>query len=139
MCQGLLGIALSFWSSAGCVESCFLSLASPPAPPSHTHTRTVLYCNTQHVHPHASCNQTLSTHTHTLPAALLLPFPSPPPPAPLSLSGLKRHSVSLFEGGRVSGPAVMDELIGELAASAEAGALFEGEDMAQVCVCVCVC
>lgn len=47
--------------------------------------------------------------------------------------GLKRHSVSLFEGGRVSGEAVVDELITELQASAAAGAMFEGEDMAQVC------
>lgn len=46
-------------------------------------------------------------------------------------SGLKRHSVTLFEGGRVGGAAVMDELITELAASAQAGALFEG-DMVQV-------
>ena len=46
--------------------------------------------------------------------------------------GLKRHSVSLFEGGRVSGEAVVDELIVELQASAAAGAMFEGEDMDQV-------
>jgi hypothetical protein len=47
------------------------------------------------------------------------------------LSGLKRHSVTLFEGGRVGGAAVMDELITELAASAAAGEFFEG-DMVQV-------
>lgn len=40
--------------------------------------------------------------------------------------------MSLFEGGRVSGEAVVDELISELRASAAAGAMFEGEDMAQV-------
>eukprot|EP00878_Enallax_costatus_P018277 GHUV01019234.1.p1 GENE.GHUV01019234.1~~GHUV01019234.1.p1 ORF type:complete len:436 (+),score=146.98 GHUV01019234.1:202-1509(+) len=45
--------------------------------------------------------------------------------------GLKRHSVTLFEGGRVGGAAVMDELITELAASAEAGQAFEG-DMVQL-------
>jgi hypothetical protein len=32
----------------------------------------------------------------------------------------------------VSGEAVVDELIAELQASAAAGAMFEGEDMAQV-------
>jgi hypothetical protein len=48
-------------------------------------------------------------------------------------TGLKRHSVSLFEGGRVSGASVVDELITELQASAAAGAIFEGDDMAQVC------
>ncbi|WIA16154.1 hypothetical protein OEZ85_012869 [Tetradesmus obliquus] len=45
--------------------------------------------------------------------------------------GLKRHSVTLFEGGRVGGAAVMDELITELAASAAAGEFFEG-DMVQL-------
>ncbi|KAF8055757.1 Fam91a1 [Scenedesmus sp. PABB004] len=45
--------------------------------------------------------------------------------------GLKRHSVTLFEGGRVGGAGVMDELITELAASAEAGRGFEG-DMVQL-------
>uniref|UniRef100_A0A1D1ZYZ5 Protein FAM91A1 n=1 Tax=Auxenochlorella protothecoides TaxID=3075 RepID=A0A1D1ZYZ5_AUXPR len=39
----------------------------------------------------------------------------------------KRHSVSLFEGGRVSGAAVVAELAAELEASAAAGAAFEGE------------
>jgi hypothetical protein len=46
-------------------------------------------------------------------------------------AGLKRHSVTLFEGGRVGGAAVIDELITELAASAAAGEFFEG-DMVQV-------
>lgn len=35
--------------------------------------------------------------------------------------GLKRHSVSLFEGGRVSGAEVMAEMVRELWASYEAG------------------
>jgi hypothetical protein len=39
--------------------------------------------------------------------------------------------VTLFEGGRVGGAAVIDELITELAASAAAGEFFEG-DMVQV-------
>jgi hypothetical protein len=47
------------------------------------------------------------------------------------ITGLKRHSVTLFEGGRVGGAAVIDELITELAASAAAGEFFEG-DMVQV-------
>lgn len=44
----------------------------------------------------------------------------------------KRHSVSLFEGGRVSGAAVVAELAAELEASAAAGAAFEGEMRALV-------
>ena len=38
-----------------------------------------------------------------------------------SSSGLKRHSVTLFEGGRVAGEAVMAELLDELWQSYEAG------------------
>ena len=45
--------------------------------------------------------------------------------------GLKRHSVSLFEGGRVSGAGVVDEMVRELWASHEAGRGFEG-DMARL-------
>ncbi|KAK9917406.1 hypothetical protein WJX75_004000 [Coccomyxa subellipsoidea] len=41
--------------------------------------------------------------------------------------GLKRHSVTLFEGGRVTGAEVISELIFELDASVEAAAGFEGE------------
>ncbi|GAX73682.1 hypothetical protein CEUSTIGMA_g1133.t1 [Chlamydomonas eustigma] len=41
--------------------------------------------------------------------------------------GLKRHSVTLFEGGRVGGDAVMSELIDELWQSYEAGQGFEGD------------
>ncbi len=41
--------------------------------------------------------------------------------------GLKRHSVSLFEGGRVSGAEVMAEMVRELWASYEAGQGFEGD------------
>ncbi|CAK0785595.1 hypothetical protein CVIRNUC_008805 [Coccomyxa viridis] len=41
--------------------------------------------------------------------------------------GLKRHSVTLFEGGRVTGAEVIAELITELDASVEAAAGFEGE------------
>ncbi|KAG2497046.1 hypothetical protein HYH03_005046 [Edaphochlamys debaryana] len=41
--------------------------------------------------------------------------------------GLKRHSVTLFEGGRVAGEEVMRELVQELRASAAAGAGFEGD------------
>ena len=36
-------------------------------------------------------------------------------------TGLKRHSVTLFEGGRVSGEVVMKELISELWVSYKAG------------------
>ena len=36
-------------------------------------------------------------------------------------AGLKRHSVTLFEGGRVAGEAVMAELLDELWQSYEAG------------------
>lgn len=39
----------------------------------------------------------------------------------------KKHSVTLFEGGRVYGKAVMDELIRELYASVEMAQGFEGE------------
>jgi hypothetical protein len=46
--------------------------------------------------------------------------------------------VTLFEGGRVGGAAVIDELITELAASAAAGEFFEG-DMVQVRCEDCVC
>eukprot|EP00798_Chlamydomonas_sp_ICE-L_P005845 gene5845-6131_t len=41
--------------------------------------------------------------------------------------GLKRHSVTLFEGGRVSGEEVMKELISELWVSYAAGQGFEGD------------
>ncbi|KAK9836344.1 hypothetical protein WJX81_007135 [Elliptochloris bilobata] len=41
--------------------------------------------------------------------------------------GLKRHAVTLFEGGRVAGAEVVAELVRELEASAEAAAGFEGE------------
>ncbi|GBF94849.1 hypothetical protein Rsub_08021 [Raphidocelis subcapitata] len=41
--------------------------------------------------------------------------------------GLKRHAVSLFEAGRVSGGEVVSELLRELWASYEAGKGFEGE------------
>eukprot|EP00775_Hariotina_reticulata_P005967 gene5967-6206_t len=41
--------------------------------------------------------------------------------------GLKRHSVTLFEGGRVAGAEVMEELVEELAASAAAAQQFEGD------------
>ncbi|BDA48371.1 Protein FAM91A1 [Coccomyxa sp. Obi] len=41
--------------------------------------------------------------------------------------GLKRHSVTLFEGGRVTGAEVISELIFELDASVEAASGFEGE------------
>lgn len=41
--------------------------------------------------------------------------------------GLKRHSVTLFEGGRVAGEAVIKELIAELWVSYEAGQGFEGD------------
>lgn len=43
------------------------------------------------------------------------------------LTGLKRHSVTLFEGGRVSGDDVMSELITELWVSYQAGQGFEGD------------
>ena len=36
-------------------------------------------------------------------------------------TGLKRHSVTLFEGGRVAGEAIMAELLDELWQSYEAG------------------
>ncbi|GLC36568.1 hypothetical protein PLESTM_000461100 [Pleodorina starrii] len=41
--------------------------------------------------------------------------------------GLKRHSVTLFEGGRVAGEEVMQELVSELWSSYAAGQGFEGE------------
>ncbi|KAG1655890.1 hypothetical protein FOA52_006088 [Chlamydomonas sp. UWO 241] len=41
--------------------------------------------------------------------------------------GLKRHSVTLFEAGRVSGESVMTELVRELWESYEAGQAFEGD------------
>lgn len=41
--------------------------------------------------------------------------------------GLKRHSVSLFEGGRVTGHDVIADMIHELHLSVEAGRGFEGE------------
>jgi hypothetical protein len=43
------------------------------------------------------------------------------PPSLLCPAGLKRHAVTLFEGGRVGGDAVMSELIDELWQSYEAG------------------
>ena len=55
--------------------------------------------------------------------------------------GLKLHAVTLFEGGRVAGAAVMSELVSELWASFEGGQSFEG-DMArltEVAVCVRAC
>lgn len=82
-----------------------------------------------------------ATPSYLIPAALVLilalSWYGLLPASPLLLSlllllaGLKRHSVTLFEGGRVGGAAVIDELISELAASAAAGADFEG-DMVQV-------
>ncbi|GLI62242.1 hypothetical protein VaNZ11_004837 [Volvox africanus] len=41
--------------------------------------------------------------------------------------GLKRHSVTLFEGGRVAGEEVMQEMVSELWSSYAAGQGFEGE------------
>ncbi|KAG2449449.1 hypothetical protein HYH02_005596 [Chlamydomonas schloesseri] len=41
--------------------------------------------------------------------------------------GLKRHSVTLFEGGRVAGEEVVKEMIAELWASYAAGQAFEGD------------
>lgn len=46
-------------------------------------------------------------------------------------SGLKRHAVTLFEGGRVIGEALVAEVTAELWASYAAGAGFEG-DMARL-------
>jgi hypothetical protein len=46
-------------------------------------------------------------------------------------SGLKRHAVTLFEGGRVAGEALMSEVTSELWASYAAGQGFEG-DMARL-------
>jgi hypothetical protein len=52
------------------------------------------------------------------------------PPARHAI-GLKRHAVTLFEGGRVSGEAVVSELTAELWASHAEGSTFEG-DMARL-------
>ncbi|KAF5832134.1 FAM91 N-terminus-domain-containing protein [Dunaliella salina] len=41
--------------------------------------------------------------------------------------GLKRHAVTLFEGGRVAGEGVMAEMVQELWSSFAAGQMFEGD------------
>ena len=49
------------------------------------------------------------------------------PPTPLSLRSGRSPTVTLFEGGRVYGTDVINELIAELHASVEMSAGFEGE------------
>lgn len=60
----------------------------------------------------ATCTTTLWISHQPLALPVTTPAPAP---------GLKRHSVTLFEGGRVAGDAVMAELMAELWQSYEQG------------------
>jgi len=51
-------------------------------------------------------------------------------------AGLKRHAVTLFEGGRVAGEGVTLEMVNELWSSFAEGQMFEGDMLRLTQVCL---